>query len=179
MWKIPGEKASGEDHEPHERAQLAFVQHRHALQRFLTRRISKSEDVNDLLQEVFIRMLSVNPDTLVKNPQAYLYGIAGHVVREFVRRKKRSPVNFDSEALDVAFGRYEQATVDHLDGASLEQQLREVLSQLPPTHLKVLIAERRDGLTVEQIAEKYGLSSHTVRKYIVQALIRIREVWDE
>src|SRR5690349_4848098 len=100
MWKFPGEKPSGEN-ELHERAQLAFEQHRHALQQFLTRRISRSEDVKDLLQEVFIRMLSVNPDTLVKNPQAYLYGIAGHVVREFIRRKKRNPVSFDSQALDV------------------------------------------------------------------------------
>lgn len=161
-------------------AQLAFERHRHALHHFLVRRVQQREDVKDLLQEVFVRVLSINPETLVQNPQAYLYGVAGHVVREYIRRKKRNPVSFDSDTLDDAVDRNEKSAVgSRTDGVSLERRLQEILSQLPPTHLKVLIADRRDGLTVEQIADRYGLSAHTVRKYIVQSLIRIREAWEE
>ena len=63
--------------------------------------------------------------------------------------------------------------VDEL-GSLTERQVEEALAQLTPNRLAVLLLERRDGLSLRQIAGKLGLSMHTVKKYSVEALAHVR-----
>jgi len=42
-----------------------------------------SADVPDLIQEVFLRLLRVPDRETIRNPQAYLYTIAGHVLHQY------------------------------------------------------------------------------------------------
>jgi RNA polymerase sigma-70 factor (ECF subfamily) len=62
---------------------------------------------------------------------------------------------------------------------NLQQQIDRALAQLPPTHAAVLLCHKRDGLSDEEVAEKLGLSIHTVEKYVTQAKSKIRTMsWE-
>src|SRR5271168_4491731 len=78
-------------------ASTAFRDHAAELQRFLARRVGHAQDADDLAQEVFARLLRVRDADLVRNPLAYLLGIATHVVREFRQRKQHERVLYDSD----------------------------------------------------------------------------------
>src|SRR5262245_26721633 len=104
----------------------AFERYQHELRRFLLRRVPQTQDAGDVLQEVFVRVLSIDRATLIRNPQAYLYGIAAHVAREFRMRSQRERIQFDSEAVTEIAERPRDCTGDELtEGVGLERQIEQ------------------------------------------------------
>lgn len=143
------------------------------LHRFLRRRVAKVEDVGDLVQEVYLRMMRLQKTEMVRNPLAYIYGIASNVAREFYMRERHRRIEFDSAAAQAALDESVSASVDRTGGFS-ERQVEEALASLSANRLAVLLLERRDGLSIEEIAARLGLSVHTVKKYSVEALAHVR-----
>lgn len=164
---------------PGEFARTTFERHYGELHRFLVRRLPQSHDANDVIQEIFLRILRVDRPELVRKPLAYVYGIAAHVVCEFRLRGQHDRVTFDSETVDQAAEHPEHVAPDEmLESLISVQQLERTLVHLSPTHKAVLLLHKRDGLSREEVAERLGLSTHTVKKYLCQAMSAIRANWD-
>ncbi|MFC5580988.1 RNA polymerase sigma factor [Rhodanobacter terrae] len=159
--------------EAREFAAAAMRNYNGDLHRFLCRRVRHVQDMDDVMQEVYLRLLRVKTIELVRNPLAYIYGIASHVVSEFNLGKHRGRVVFDSPTVDAMVDNPIQT---HLveGGGHFERQVSEALAQLPPNRLAILLLERRDGLSHEEIATKLGLSVHTVKKYSMESLAHVR-----
>ncbi len=159
-----------------------FGRYRQELHRYLMRRLRKPQDVDDLAQEVYLRLLRLDDDKCVQKPLAYLYGIASHVVADFriEAEHEREYLTVDSEAVEQWSDDPSCFLPDELaDRLNLQQQLERALNQLPATQAAVLLAHKRDGLSYEEVAEHLGLSIHTVEKYITQAKARIRTMsWE-
>src|SRR5580698_7880766 len=81
-------------------AVLAFRKYAPELHRYIERRVRRLASSPDLTQDIFERFLQIDDADAVRNPQAYLYGIASHVVREALFREDRSLVSFDSDAVE-------------------------------------------------------------------------------
>lgn len=143
---------------------------------FLRRRVRRAEDMDDLAQEVYLRLLRIKAPDTVRNPLAYIYGVASHVVSEFNMRDLKGHVVFDSQVADITLEAQEAETRHGSpeDAGYLRRNVNEALQQLSDTHMAVLLLERRDGLSHGEIAERLGLSVHTVKKYVVQALAQVR-----
>jgi RNA polymerase sigma factor (sigma-70 family) len=151
-----------------------------ALYRLLARRLPRPEDIDDVVQEAFLRMLKVPEDKFVRDPQAYLFGIACKVAHDFRVRARDPRVAFDSEVVDARADHPPYVQADELgDWIGAQRQVECALEQLTPLQLKIVIGECRDGLTHTELAAQLGLSVHTVKKYAVQALARIRSDWDD
>jgi RNA polymerase sigma factor (sigma-70 family) len=154
-------------------AESALENYHQDLHRFLRRRVARPQDLGDLMQEVYLRMMRVEKSELVRKPLAYIYGVASHVVAEFKIRARNERVIFDSSAAESATN--DSPPVGHSDsGGFRERQIEEALAQLSVHRLAVFLLERRDGLSHEEIAQKLGLSVHTIKKYSVEALVRLR-----
>jgi RNA polymerase sigma-70 factor (ECF subfamily) len=156
-------------------AKSAFIEHSVVLRRFLMSRVGNVHDIDDLVQEVFTRLLRVRDTEMVRDPLAYLFGIAANVAREFLQRRYQDNVLFDSEAADRA-----PADVENpMDGGLAERlelgdQLNRALIKLPPTHRLVILLVKRDGLSYGEAARATGLSVHTIEKYLVEARALLR-----
>jgi RNA polymerase sigma-70 factor (ECF subfamily) len=174
------------DHKPDaDTARLAgsaFSRYAAELHRFLLRRLRRPEDADDLAQEVFLRLLRRENAELVRKPQAYLFGIAAHVVREFrmYTEREQERLTFDSQELEHAAEHPPDPAPDELaEQLNFECALTRALDLLPPTHRAVLLLVKRDGLSHEEAARLTHLSVHTVEKYIVEARARLRQMnWD-
>ena len=81
----------------------AFRQYGLGLHRYLERRLPTPQDADDVAQEVYLRLLRLDDTEFVREPQAYLYGVASNVVREFRMRSEleRERVTFDSTAAET------------------------------------------------------------------------------
>jgi RNA polymerase sigma-19 factor, ECF subfamily len=149
-------------------------QFRTELYRFLVRRLGAKQDANDLEQEVYLRLLRLEKSELVRQPLAYVYTIAAHVAHQFRMRAEQSPVTFDSEVLQQAAEHPEHVADDRLaDELNAQRTVESLLEKLPATHRAVLVLCKRDGLSYEEIAEKLGISEHTVKKYVYEAKARV------
>lgn len=156
----------------------AFREHAREVQRFVMRRVRDRNDADDLSQEVFARLMRVENTELIRNPLAYLLGIATHVIREFLQRKQHQCVVFDSAIAESLAEHGElvprTGAASNADQLELQNWLDQALKQLPPTHQAVLLLVKRDGLSYEEAAGATGLSVHTIEKYLVEARARLR-----
>jgi RNA polymerase sigma-70 factor (ECF subfamily) len=159
-----------------------FRQYGLGLHRYLERRLPTPQDADDMAQEVYLRLLRLDDAELVREPQAYLYGVASNVVREFRMHAEleRERMTFDSETADAQSERASGLAPDGLaDHLSLVRQLEGALRQLPPAQRAIIVLLKRDGLTYEEAAERMGLSWWTVEKYYHQAKVKLRSLpWE-
>src|SRR5690242_10387931 len=65
------------------------------LRRFLSVRLRNVHDVPDVAQEVFLRLLRVERQDAIRNPEAYLYTVASHVLQQHTLRQSGDPVCVD------------------------------------------------------------------------------------
>src|SRR5262245_30122545 len=87
-----GEEQAGEPAEqPATRHRLAswFQEWRRPIRHWLSRRSSvPAADLDDVAQEVFLRLLRYGDDVIVDNPQGYLFRIAANVASEWRERAR-------------------------------------------------------------------------------------------
>jgi RNA polymerase sigma factor (sigma-70 family) len=156
-------------------AALAFRKYAPALHRYVERRIRRPGTALDLTQDIFERFLQIEDADAVRNPQAYLYGIASHVVREALFREDKSLVTYDSERAEEAGERLNQALPDDMaERLSLQQDLKRALAKLPVMHRVVLLLVKRDGLSYAEAARKTRLNVSTVTNYVFEARAKVK-----
>lgn len=152
------------------------VRYRRELHKYLVRRFRRSQDLDDLKQEVYIRLLRMDRMDAVREPLAYLYTIAANVIADFMlAERRRQHIAWDSEAVDSWGKDPSQASPDDIaERTSLERQLRLALDQLPPTQAAALVYHYQDGLSCDEVAKKLGLSTKSVDKYLTRGKARMR-----
>jgi RNA polymerase sigma-70 factor (ECF subfamily) len=151
---------------------------------YLLRRLRHRHDTADLTQEIFERfMRKKDRAALVRNPLAYLYGIAAHVVAETLEQEPQQLVTFDSALVDrVAGSEMSPTTEDIAHQMSLREDIRWALEKLPDAHRAALLLVERDGLTCKEAARVSGYSANTIKQYLSNARATMRRLlqdyWD-
>jgi RNA polymerase sigma factor (sigma-70 family) len=153
----------------------AYRAHARALQKFFSRRLSKEHDIGELTQEVWARLCRVRDPARIREPLAFLFGVANHVLAQFHLERGRSIVAFDAEsALEAA----DHAALEQGDelaaGADSERELIAMLSMLSDTYREIVLLRLCDGLSYAEIGTRLGLSARTTEEYFFRALSKLR-----
>lgn len=151
-----------------------YAQHS-ALRAFFARRVRTQADAAELAQEVYLRLLRVPDFTAIRNPEAYLFAIAGNLAKEqaLLDRQRGRTVDVQDPAVHEQLA--ELPRFDHLvDAEARRQRLAEVLQQLPAKCRAAVVMQYWHGLSYAEIGEKLGVSTNMVKKYLSQALVHCR-----
>jgi len=152
-----------------------FAEHRRALQAYIYRRIRTKSDAPDLAQEVYLRMLRVSDTEAIRNPQLYLYVVASNLLKEHAVLEQRQANRLGFEETNVQQRLGELPSLDsQLEANEITAGLAAALEQLPKRWCTALILQYRYGLTYQEIADRLGVSSNMVKKYLAQGLGRCR-----
>lgn len=158
---------------------LASMQQAHGqrLRRFLSARLrNAAADTPDLMQEVYLRLLRMESHESIRNPQAYLFTIANHVLHQHLLRESNA---LDSVALmDVAPRLHAEPEIDPATQVETEQMFEDVgesLLKLSPKAYATLMLSRCEGVPLKDIGERLGVSRDQVKKYLARALIHVRQ----
>ena len=152
-----------------------FVRYRGRLRTFLGRRVRRQADIDEIIQEVYLRMLRVPDIEELRNTEAYLFTVAANLAKEYAVRGRSTQQTVDLDDPSVqerlcevpAFGAY-------IDEQARIKRLREVLRHLPPKCHAAVVMAYWHGMTYEAIAERLEVSPHMVKKYLSQALMHCR-----
>lgn len=166
----------GDGHDLVRNARLTewFNTWRGAMCRWLSSRSSiQPADLDDVAQEVFLRLLRYSDEAMVEYPQSYLFRIATNVVNEWHERA-RNKLPHDEAGLDDLKIEPQHEPENTADRGLLDKQVRLALSRLPPRQRAVLLLHINDELTYKQIAVKLKLTPRVVRRDIANAYAQLR-----
>lgn len=150
----------------------AYEEHREKMRSFFRSSLRESDAVDDLVQELYLTLARFPPHEPLRDPSAYLYKIAWHLVQRFNKRARRAPETADHATLEILC---QQSVDDASSELEAEQHLTALLRELPPLHGAVLLLSRRDGMSYSQIAARLNISTSQVRRYLGQTLLHLKK----
>jgi RNA polymerase sigma-70 factor (ECF subfamily) len=139
--------------------------------RFLTRLLGRTDQVQDLCQEVFLRVFLARDRYRESGTfSTWLYRIALNVARDAGRRRRHQPQSL--------CGQEPVAAALPAEICCEQQELSEALSQavaeLPPPLREVLVLRHDEGMSFEQMARLLGVPATTLKSRFATALSRLR-----
>ena len=152
----------------------AYIEHEAALRRFLSRFLSRAQDIEDVSQEAFLKAFAAEATQPVLAPKAFLFRIA----KNLALNERARFVNSRTGPFD---GGDEGAAAVPSDAPSAEDQTMareklalfcEAISALPPQCRQVFLLRKVQGYSQKEIARRTGVSVSTVEKHIALGLVR-------
>lgn len=145
--------------------------HGRQLRQFFTARARNAADAADLVQEVFLRLLRIDHHESIRNPQAYLYTVASHVLHQYLMRDSIAS-ELDRFA-DVPPDLCLEEEADPYAELEVERRFEDLgraLEQRSPRAYATLMLHRCEGIPLKEIASQLGVSYSMVKRYLAQAL---------
>ena len=152
---------------------LLFERYQAPLFNFYLRLTGDRTISEDLVQEVFFRMLKYRQTYRTETPfRAWMYQIARNARVDHLRRK-RSETSWEPEMSPAVF------PVDTAQQSQEAALLHRALMRLPEDKREVLVLSRFQDLRYEEIAQLLGCETGTVKTRVHRALQELREVFQQ
>lgn len=141
-----------------------------ALKRFFQRRILEHADVDDLVQDVFLRLARRGDLNDVVNPEGYVFQTAANILRDRLRQRfthqtyNHQPIA-DSYVEDAAF-----SPERILLGREAIGRLKGALLELPERTRMVFFLCRIESIPYADVGNRLGISLSSVNKHMARAV---------
>lgn len=135
-----------------------------ALMRFLRRNWRNESELQDLRQELYVRLYESAGSGLPAQTKPFVFTAARNLLINHVRRARIVPMELvaDLDALNIAV---DMLTPEREVTARDElRQLQLGLDRLPPRCREVVVLRRVEGLSQREVAVRLGVGEDTVEK---------------
>jgi RNA polymerase sigma-70 factor (ECF subfamily) len=145
------------------------------LRAFLARRVPAGIDADDLLQEVFVRVIRhLNTLRATERPEAWLFQIARNALRDSLRARQRRDGRTDTLEIDVP---------DDSDAASMRASevelapcLTSMIGRLPEPYRSAIELTSIRGLTQADAAREAGVSLSGMKSRVQRGREQLRQM---
>jgi RNA polymerase sigma factor (sigma-70 family) len=152
---------------------------RGALTRYFQRRLSDANEIDDLIQEVFLRIVRRGNSQNLDRFDGYVFETAASVIKDRFRRRRvrmsDSHVSFEPDLHGQSDVSPEQTV---LAREALRLTTRAIMA-LPERTRTIFILRRLEGLSHPEIARRLGLSLSAVEKHIQRAAKQLLSLGEE
>jgi RNA polymerase sigma factor (sigma-70 family) len=142
---------------------------------FLSKRLPPGADVDDYVQEVFLRLARRADLEEIGNLDGYIFQMAVNLVRDDRRRAAASSRDAHVEFNDMLHGREDFSPERVLLGRDDVDAVVRALQALPDRTRHVFVLKRFEGLRYGEIARRLGVSVSAVEKHMARAIAHIDE----
>ncbi|MCZ6618704.1 MAG: RNA polymerase sigma factor [Gammaproteobacteria bacterium] len=155
----------------------------HSLSRFLARFLDSSVEIEDVLQETFLKALEVERVTKIERPLPFLFRIARNLAFNAIgrRRRQRTDLVADFDEISVLIDLRLISELDPESGALVEERLafaKEIIERLTPRVQEVFVLRKVYGFTHNEIAAQLKIAVSTVEKHIAQGVLQVKRQRD-
>ncbi len=154
----------------------AYLEMREDLKRYFVLRLGSPSAAEDLVQEIYLKIVAAPALAQIENPSAYLYRLGSNLMLDHLRSQKRSRSrDSDWQRAHTLSAGEEAITEDPSadDAIAAKQQLAQILSALEevsPRARRVFILHKIEGLSHAETAAALGISRSAVEKHVSAVL---------
>lgn len=142
--------------------------HEPALRAYLHSRFPEVRDVDDIVQESYLRVLEMRKQHEIVSPRAYLFTTARNAALSLLRRPR---IISDEPVTDLTGPHVLETSPDTAEIVSQQQEiamLMDAIDALPPRCREIFILRKLQGCSQKGIAAQLGLSEQTVQVQIAR-----------
>lgn len=144
--------------------------HEAVLLRYLYRASPRREEVNDLRQDIYIKVYESAEKSRPTAPRAFLFATARNLVTDRMRRRRIVSIDTISD-LDLSNVIVDEISPERrLDARQQLKCLALAINALPPKCREVIWLRRIDGLSQKEVAERLNISVRTVESHILHGM---------
>ena len=145
------------------------------LRAFLARRVPPGVEADDLLQDVFLRVVRHLGSLRASDRlEAWLFQIARNALRDSLRARQRRDGRTDS--LDIDLPDEFRADADHAAEAELAPCLTAMVTRLPEPYRSAITLTSIQGLTQAEAARSAGISISGMKSRVQRGRAHLREM---
>jgi RNA polymerase sigma factor (sigma-70 family) len=149
--------------------------HRAALYRYLRKLTSGAEDIEDLVQETYVRIYALPDYTRVESPKGLLFRIAHNLAMERARRHKSQATDTMADLESLRVYSNEAPPEEQTDARRRFESFCVAVERLPPLCRRVFVLRKVHRLSQAEISEVLGVSTSTIEKHVAKGLVRCRD----
>lgn len=148
---------------------------RNKLFRFATRIVGSSDEAEDVVQDVFVKLWQQRDElNEVRNLEAWTMTLTKNMSLDKLRSKHRR-----TESISPDFNAMTAPSVAALETKDIATQIRIIMAQLPENQQQCMHLRDIEGLNYDEIAEILGLSLAQVKTNIHRARNFVRSKINE
>lgn len=149
--------------------------HRAMLKSYLRQYLASEEDIEDVIQDTYLRIYGIQDYAAVESPKALLITIAHNLAVELGRSRVRRATDAvaDFDALGVSSD--SQLPEEQLDARRRFEAFCSAVDSLPPVCRRVFLLRKVYKLSQAEISAVLGISQSTLEKHVVKGLVRCRD----
>ncbi|WP_161785652.1 RNA polymerase sigma factor [Sphingopyxis sp. LC81] len=150
-----------------------------ALERYFSRRIGRRPDVDDLVQEVFERLMRCDADESDERVDGYVFATASSVLTDRHRRARARNEHLHQPFCPETHAGIEFSPEHVLANREQLARVSAVLRELPERTRAVFVLRRIEGMRYLDIASRLGISVSATEKHMQRAMVYITRRMDE
>jgi RNA polymerase sigma-70 factor (ECF subfamily) len=151
------------------------VQPHEAALRAALHRTVPAADVDDLVQESFVRIWRANERAPIREGKGFLFAVARNAVRDLLRRRRTSAAIPVTETVRLPVLEEEPGVPDVVSRRQELDLLAEAIRTLPERCREVFLMRKVQGISQKEIAARLGISENTVETLVAKGVRRCGE----
>jgi len=154
---------------------VAFIENSATIKKFLRRYLRCTQDIDDVVQEAYLKAYAAEQKGSIRSPKSYLYSIAKNIAINELTNKSNQVTHYLEEC---------ENSIDAKPAATLEDEIEahqeinvycEAVAALPPACRRVFILRKVHGLKQSEIADTLGVTLRNVELHLQHGTLRCRE----
>jgi len=141
------------------------------LKRYLSRILKRQEDVEDIAQEAFVRVLEAGSKGEIHYHKAYLYRTARNLALNSLARKSNLLEDYIEDLPDPDVFTDSTGPEEEVTGQQRFELFCRAAAELPEQCRRVLVLRKVYGLSQKEVADRLDISVSTVEKHLAKGLL--------
>jgi RNA polymerase sigma factor (sigma-70 family) len=130
-------------------------------------------DIDDVIQEMYARIVSLDQLEAIRHPKRYAFQTANSIIVDHVRRARVVSINSVGDLDDLGLAAPDASPEEQVTFRDEIREVAEALATLPERCRETLILRRVEGLSQRATAERLGVSEKAIEKYMARGVLML------
>jgi len=142
------------------------------LKAFILNKTRNSANTDDLLQEVFIKIIrNIDKVNQVENLRHYLYGIVRNAINDYFRNRKQTI--YDTEIVE----KFTEEETQSLNATIADCCIKPFINKLPSIYREALLITEFQEVSQKELAEKLNISYSGAKSRVQRGKEKLKELF--
>jgi len=148
----------------------AFLKHETFLKRFISRFLPRPQDVEDIVQETYLKAYSAEKKHAIHQPKAFLFQVARNTALKQLTKKSNQITGYIEEIDAPEIISDELSVEDHVMAREKLGFFCQSALEMSPRCRRVFLMAKVYGFSYKEISARLGISASAVEKHVAKGL---------